>query len=83
VIYTGFEIRRWEGALFVGLYAAYTVYLLMNATDHERLPAYSAVMLWFVLPTIAIGLGALAVFDAGRRKAGAQAPSPADPVPPR
>ena len=83
VIYTGFEIRRWEGALFVGLYAAYTVYLLMNATDHERLPAYSAVMLWFVLPTIAIGLGALAAFDAGRRKGRAESATPADPGPPR
>jgi len=83
VIYTGFEIRRWEGALFVGLYAAYTVYLLMNATDHERLPAYSAVMLWFVLPTIAIGLGALAAFDAGRRKGRSESATPADPGPPR
>jgi cation:H+ antiporter len=72
VIVTGFEIRRWEGALFLGLYVAYTVYLLMNATDHERLPAYSAVMLWFVLPTIAIGLVALAAFDVGRRKSRAE-----------
>jgi cation:H+ antiporter len=58
--------------LFLGLYVAYTVYLLMNATDHERLPAYSAVMLWFVLPTIAIGLVALAAFDVGRRKSRAE-----------
>jgi cation:H+ antiporter len=83
VIYTGFEIRRWEGALFVGLYAAYTVYLLMNATDHERLPAYSAVMLGFVLPTVAIGLGALAVFDAGRRRGRAESSASADRGSPR
>ena len=38
VIFTGFEIRRWEGALFVALYVAYIGYLLMNATGHERLP---------------------------------------------
>lgn len=68
VIYTGFEVRRWEGGLFVSLYVAYTAYLLMNSTDHARLPAYSAIMLWFVLPTIAISLGALAGFDAGVRK---------------
>jgi cation:H+ antiporter len=78
VIFTGFEIRRWEGALFVGLYVAYTVYLLMNATDHERLPAYSAVMLWFVLPTIAIALVALAVFDTGRQKGRAESHATAD-----
>ena len=73
VIYTGYEIRRWEGALFLGLYAAYLTYLLLNATDHERLPAFSAIMLWFVLPTIAISLGALAGFDAGLRKGRAEA----------
>ena len=65
---SGFEIRRWEGALFLGLYIAYTGYLLLNATDHERLPANSVVMLWFVLPTVASSLGALAGFDAGLRK---------------
>jgi cation:H+ antiporter len=68
VLYTGFEIRRWEGALFLGLYVAYTSYLLLNATDHARLPVYSAVMLWFVLPIVAISLGALAGFDAGVKK---------------
>jgi cation:H+ antiporter len=73
VIYTGYEIRRWEGALFLGLYAAYMAYLLLNATDHERLPAFSSIMLWFVLPTIAISLGALAGFDAGLRKGRAEA----------
>jgi cation:H+ antiporter len=76
VLYTGFEIRRWEGALFLGLYLAYTGYLLLNATDHQRLPAYSAVMLWFVLPTVAVSLGALAGFDAGLRKGRAQSRDP-------
>ena len=73
VIYTGYEIRRWEGVLFLGLYAAYMAYLLLNATDHERLPAFSSIMLWFVLPTVAISLGALAGFDAGLRKGRAEA----------
>ena len=73
VIYTGFEIRRWEGALFLGLYVGYTGYLLLNATDHERLPAYSSVMLWFVLPIVAISLGALAGFDAGVKRGRSEA----------
>jgi cation:H+ antiporter len=72
VIYTGFEIKRWEGALFVSLYAAYTTYLVLNATDHERLPAFSAVMLWFVLPIVAMSLGSLAGFDAGLRSGRAE-----------
>lgn len=76
VIHTGFEIRRWEGVLFLVLYATYIVYLLMNATDHESLPAFSSVMLWFVLPTIAITLGALAAFDVGRRRRRAESSTP-------
>jgi cation:H+ antiporter len=83
VIFTGFEIRRWEGGLFLGLYAAFIGYLLLNATDHERLPAYSAVMLWFVLPIVAITLGALATFEARRRRDRAESTASADPGPPR
>lgn len=76
VLYTGFEIRRWEGALFLGLYVAYTGYLLLNAIDHQRLPAYSAVMLLFVLPTVAVSFGALAWHDAGIRKRRPQSRDP-------
>lgn len=72
IVYTGYAIRRWEGALFLGLYGAYMAYLLLNATDHERLPAFSAVMLWFVLPIVAISLGALAGYDAGLRRGRAE-----------
>jgi hypothetical protein len=35
-------------------------------------------MLWFVLPTIAIALVALAAFDAGRRKGRSESPTTAD-----
>lgn len=76
VLYTGFELRRWEGGLFVGLYCAYTAYLLLNATEHSSLPAYSTVMLWFVLPIIAVSLGVLVGFDAGVRKGRAEAGDP-------
>ncbi len=72
VVYTGYAIRRWEGALFLGLYGAYLAYLLLNATDHSRLPAFSAVMLWFVLPIVAISLGSLAAYDAGLRRGRAE-----------
>lgn len=72
IVYTGYAIRRWEGVLFLGLYGAYMAYLLLNATDHTRLPAFSAVMLWFVLPIVAISLGALAGYDAGLRRGRAE-----------
>ena len=81
VIYTGFEIRRWEGALFLALYAAFIGYLLLNATGHESLPTYSAVMLAFVLPTVAITLGSLAAFEARRRRGPADSVAADGPAP--
>ncbi|MGB8019794.1 MAG: calcium/sodium antiporter [Candidatus Nanopelagicales bacterium] len=78
VVYTGFRIHRWEGVLFLGLYASYTMYLLMDATSHQSLPAFSAIMLWFVLPVVGITLGVLAGYDAGR-KARPEAPAGSAP----
>ena len=49
-------IMRWEGALFVGYYVAYTLYLVLNATKHAALPLFSAIMWAFVLPLTAITL---------------------------
>ena len=33
VFYTGYIIARWEGWMFLGLYAAYTIYLILRAND--------------------------------------------------
>jgi cation:H+ antiporter len=40
---------------------AYTLYLILNATQHAALPIFNAVMLLFVLPLTAITLAVLAV----------------------
>lgn len=50
IFFTDHTISRWEGALFLAYYAAYTAYLLLAAQQHEALPAFSMVMLWFVIP---------------------------------
>lgn len=50
VFFTGGQIYRWEGMLFLAYYVIYTAYLIMNATDHSSLPMFSSVMIWFVLP---------------------------------
>ena len=50
VFFTGREIARWEGALFLGYYAAYVAYLILAAQQHDALPAFSNVMLVFVIP---------------------------------
>lgn len=61
IFFTGYRIARWEGALFLAYYIAYTLYLVLDATGHDALPAYSAVMIGFVVPLTAITLVVLAV----------------------
>lgn len=56
IFFTGHLIARWEGGVFFGLYLAYTTYLILGAMHHDRLSQFSAAMLWFVLPLIALTL---------------------------
>ena len=37
VFFTGRTIARWEGAVFLGYYAAYVAYLILNAQEHDLL----------------------------------------------
>ncbi len=60
-IVVGGRINRWEGGLFLAYYLAYTVYLLLDASGHDALGEYSAIMLWFVVPGTAITLAILMV----------------------
>lgn len=50
IFFTGHLIARWEGALFLGYYVAYTAYLLLDAAGHDALAPFSTVMLGFVVP---------------------------------
>lgn len=50
IFFTGNLITRWEGAVFIGYYAAYTLYLILSSTQHDILPLFSQTMFWFVLP---------------------------------
>ena len=68
VFLTAREIRRWEGALLLGYYAAYTAYLILSAQHHEMLPMFSGVMLLFVLPLTALTLVASFVRHSVRGK---------------
>jgi len=56
VFMTGREIARWEGCVFLLYYAAYVAYLILAAQQHSALPAFSGVMLSFVLPITVITL---------------------------
>jgi cation:H+ antiporter len=53
---SGREISRWEGALFLFYYCAYCAYLVLDAQDHDALPAFSTMMEVFVIPLTAITL---------------------------
>lgn len=50
IFFTGHRIDRWEGFVFLGYYAAYVAYLILDASGHDALPAFSTVMLIFVAP---------------------------------
>jgi cation:H+ antiporter len=69
VFASGAVIARWEGALFLFCYAAYTAYLVLAAQQHDALPAFSAVMQLFVLPLTAVTL-AVVGFRAWRERRG-------------
>ncbi|MBK8651621.1 MAG: calcium/sodium antiporter [Elusimicrobia bacterium] len=56
ILLTGHLIARWEGALFLFYYGAYTLFLFLSTTHHDALPAFSATMLWGALPLTAMTL---------------------------
>ncbi|MCP5266313.1 MAG: calcium/sodium antiporter [Burkholderiaceae bacterium] len=56
IFFTGREVARWEGALFLAYAAAYVGYVLLAATHHDALPWFSNAMLSFVLPLTVVTL---------------------------
>jgi cation:H+ antiporter len=69
IFFTGHLIARWEGALFLGYYLAYALYLVLAATRHASLPAFSAVMTWFVVPLTVVTLAVTTVRAVGAARA--------------
>jgi cation:H+ antiporter len=67
IFFTGCSISRWEGALFLGYWVAYTAYLLLDAAGHDAQPAFGAAMLIFVVPMTALTLLVLVLRERGRR----------------
>jgi len=61
IFFTGRLIARWEGALFLAYWAAYTLYLVLRATGYAALDTYGTVMLLFVVPLTALTLAYLAL----------------------
>jgi len=61
IFFTGYRIARWEGFLFLAYYAGYTLYLILDAAEHDALPAFSAMMGLFVIPLTVVTLAVLTV----------------------
>ncbi|MEW4568280.1 calcium/sodium antiporter [Tautonia sp. JC769] len=58
---SGHRIARWEGALFLGYYVAYTAHLVFAATEPGWLTPFRLVMGGFIIPLTIITLAVVAV----------------------
>lgn len=68
IFYTGNLVARWEGALFLGYYVMYLVYIVFDSAGHDALPLFSSTMMLFVLPMTMIGLAFSFWRDARHRR---------------
>jgi cation:H+ antiporter len=68
IFFNGRLIARWEGALFLAYYVAYTAYLVLAAAGHSALPLFSAAMLFFVIPLTAVTLAVVTVRGLRQRR---------------
>ncbi len=68
IFFTGNLIARWEGVIFWIYYGAYAVFLFLNSTEHETLPVFNTVMLWFVIPLTTLTLIIVTVNDWRERR---------------
>jgi cation:H+ antiporter len=78
IAFTGFVVARWEGSLFVALYVAYLLFVVLAATEHDAVAGFSTVMLWFVLPLVAVTLVAVTLFEIRLHRRGKNRPAELD-----
>jgi cation:H+ antiporter len=70
IFFTGGVISRQEGALMLGYYVVYTSYLILAATQHDALPAFNTVVLYFIIPLTVIMFILVTLKEIRRRKYG-------------
>ncbi len=56
IFFSGYRINRWEGALFLGYYFAYTTYLIMQSNGESFANTFAHAMIGYVVPLTAITL---------------------------
>ena len=67
IFFTGHKIARWEGALFLGYYALYIIYLFLRADQHEGITTFTSFVFCFVIPLTGIGI-AISLFRCYRQR---------------
>jgi cation:H+ antiporter len=60
IFFTGHVIARWEGALFLAYFFAYTAYLLLASQQHDLLDTFGTAMTTVVIPLTAVTLAVFA-----------------------
>lgn len=60
IFFSGYRINRWEGALFLGYYFAYTAYLIMNSNGEAFANTFADAIIGYVVPLTAITLFVIA-----------------------
>jgi cation:H+ antiporter len=69
LFFTGRELKRWEGFLFLGYYDAYVAYLIMASSRHDALPLFSRTMMGSVVPITVLTIVVAAAREwRGRRR---------------
>lgn len=56
IFFTGYTIARWEGAVFLAYYGAYTIYLILDARAHHALANFQQAMVSFFIPITLVTL---------------------------
>jgi cation:H+ antiporter len=53
---TGYRVSRWEGAFLLMVYVAFVAYVVLDALQHEAMPAFLTIMRTFVVPLTVVTL---------------------------
>lgn len=75
-----YTLNRWEGAIFVSYYAAYLVFLVLDATGHRAKDPFALIMLGFVLPLTIITAATVVLRKRRQRAALTSGPDEAAPA---
>jgi cation:H+ antiporter len=68
IFFAGQRVTRWQGALFLGYWVAYTAYLVLLSTGNQALPGFGTAMIYFVIPLTGIGMGAMVIQEIIKRR---------------